>query len=231
MCQQPVRLLVRCGCGEGTLSLAVSWTALSPSLRDLSPVTSVTACAGDVTPFGWQWARTLWRGQLWVTVSPTCLWPWLWTWTPCWSRRWSWRRSWSPRRCGQVPGRCRTCYRIFLGKRNTEMRCTLSDVAHAHARTHARTHAHTHARTHAHAHRHTQMHARTHTRPHTRPHTHTHTHTPPLTNTVPATQLLQGWSSDAIASSFAFVYFPLVIPAFSSLVRCVAFRSSSLCLL
>ena len=34
---------------------------------------------------------------------------------------------------------------------------------------------------------------------------------------------LQGWSSDAIASSWAFVYFPLVIPSFSSLVRCVAF--------
>ena len=42
---------------------------------------------------------------------------------------------------------------------------------------------------------------------------------------------LQGWSSDAIASSWAFVYFPLVIPSFSSLVRCVAFRSFSLCLL
>ena len=42
---------------------------------------------------------------------------------------------------------------------------------------------------------------------------------------------LQGWSSDAIASSWAFVYFPLVIPSFSSLVRCVAFRSFSFCLL
>ena len=41
---------------------------------------------------------------------------------------------------------------------------------------------------------------------------------------------LQGWSSDAIASSWAFVYFPLVIPSFSSLVRCMAFRSFSLCL-
>ena len=42
---------------------------------------------------------------------------------------------------------------------------------------------------------------------------------------------LQGWSFDAIASSWAFVYFPLVIPSLSSLVRCVAFRSFSLCLL
>ena len=42
---------------------------------------------------------------------------------------------------------------------------------------------------------------------------------------------LQGWSSDTIASSWAFVYFPLVIPSFSSLVRCVAFQSFSLCLL
>ena len=42
---------------------------------------------------------------------------------------------------------------------------------------------------------------------------------------------LQGWSSDTIASSWAFVYFPLVIPSFSSLVWCVAFRSFSLCLL
>ena len=42
---------------------------------------------------------------------------------------------------------------------------------------------------------------------------------------------LQGWSSDAIASSWAFVYFPLVIPSFSSLIRCAAFRSFSLCLL
>ena len=30
---------------------------------------------------------------------------------------------------------------------------------------------------------------------------------------------LQGWSSDATASSWAFVYFPLVIPSFSSLVK------------
>ena len=42
---------------------------------------------------------------------------------------------------------------------------------------------------------------------------------------------LQGWSSDAIASSWAFVYFPLVISSFLSLVRCVAFRSFSLCVL
>ncbi len=34
-----------------------------------------------------------------------------------------------------------------------------------------------------------------------------------------------------IANSWAFVYFPLVIPSFSSLVRCVAFRSFSFCLL
>ena len=32
-------------------------------------------------------------------------------------------------------------------------------------------------------------------------------------------------------SSWAFVYFPLVISSFSSLVRCVAFWSFSLCLL
>ena len=32
-------------------------------------------------------------------------------------------------------------------------------------------------------------------------------------------------------SSWAFVYFPLVISSFSSLVRCVAFRSFLLCLL
>ena len=42
---------------------------------------------------------------------------------------------------------------------------------------------------------------------------------------------LQGWSSDAIASSWAFVLFPPCLPSFSSLVRCVAFRSFSLCLL
>ena len=32
-------------------------------------------------------------------------------------------------------------------------------------------------------------------------------------------------SSDAIANSWAIVYFPLVIPSISSLVRCMAFRS------
>ena len=36
---------------------------------------------------------------------------------------------------------------------------------------------------------------------------------------------IQGWSSNAIASSWAFVYFPLVISSFSSLVRCMAFRT------
>ena len=36
---------------------------------------------------------------------------------------------------------------------------------------------------------------------------------------------------DAIASSWAFVYFPFVSSSFSSHVRCVAFRSFSLCLL
>ena len=36
---------------------------------------------------------------------------------------------------------------------------------------------------------------------------------------------LQGWGSIAIVSSWAFVYFLLVISSFSSLVRCVAFQS------
>ena len=38
---------------------------------------------------------------------------------------------------------------------------------------------------------------------------------------------LQGWSSDTIASSWAFVYFFFIIPSFSSLVRCKAFGSFS----
>ena len=42
---------------------------------------------------------------------------------------------------------------------------------------------------------------------------------------------LQGWSSDAIVSSWAFVYFLLVISSFSSLVRCMAFQSFLFCLL
>ena len=42
---------------------------------------------------------------------------------------------------------------------------------------------------------------------------------------------LQGWSSDAIVCSWAFVYFLLVISSFLNLVRCVAFQSFLLCLL
>ena len=42
---------------------------------------------------------------------------------------------------------------------------------------------------------------------------------------------LQGWSSDAIVSSWAFVYFLLVISSFSNLVRCVACQSFLFCLL
>ena len=41
---------------------------------------------------------------------------------------------------------------------------------------------------------------------------------------------LQGWSSDTIVSSWAFVYFILVISSFSSLVRRMAFQSFSFCL-
>ena len=42
---------------------------------------------------------------------------------------------------------------------------------------------------------------------------------------------LQGWSSDAIVCSCAFVYFLLVMSSFLNLVRCVAFQSFLLCLL
>ena len=44
-------------------------------------------------------------------------------------------------------------------------------------------------------------------------------------------RITKGRSSDAVVSSWAFVYFLLVISSFSSLVRCVAFQSFSFCLL